>query len=190
MFRDNLSVSSSRQQSWTAWPLKMGPIGCYKTSVTTNLRCVTSQKSEYLTSRRKPEITRFLMLVEILSDYGHSSNTLSFFPSCKRRSFKSVQDSTQNYSSTYLCFYEFRQKMEKMPWISSALNLFLNLIFVLYCCPKYLNFAPLAQNLLGVLILWFCPGFCSRDMDRCLDFSTHFCVNFRNRYLDFQTKKQ
>jgi len=30
----------------TAWPLKMGPIGCTETSVTTNLRCVTSQKSE------------------------------------------------------------------------------------------------------------------------------------------------
>ena len=29
-----------------AWPLKMGAIGCPKTSITTNLRCVTSQKSE------------------------------------------------------------------------------------------------------------------------------------------------
>jgi len=31
-----------------AWPLKMGTIGCPETSVTTNLRCLTSQKkSEY-----------------------------------------------------------------------------------------------------------------------------------------------
>ena len=29
-----------------AGPLKMGPIGCTETSVTTSLRCVTSQKSE------------------------------------------------------------------------------------------------------------------------------------------------
>jgi hypothetical protein len=29
-----------------AGPLKMGPMGCIETSVTTSLRCVTSQKSE------------------------------------------------------------------------------------------------------------------------------------------------
>jgi hypothetical protein len=33
---------------WTALPLKMGPIGCPETSVTINLRRVTSQKGEYL----------------------------------------------------------------------------------------------------------------------------------------------
>jgi len=34
-----------------------GPTGFPETSVTANLRCVTSQKSESLTPRRKPEIT-------------------------------------------------------------------------------------------------------------------------------------
>jgi len=32
----------------TAWPLKMGLIGCSETSITTNLRRVTSRKSEEL----------------------------------------------------------------------------------------------------------------------------------------------
>ena len=30
----------------SSWPLEIGPMGCLETSVTTNLRCVTSQKSE------------------------------------------------------------------------------------------------------------------------------------------------
>ena len=34
--------------SCTVWPLKIGPIGCLETSVNTNLRCITSQRSEYL----------------------------------------------------------------------------------------------------------------------------------------------
>jgi hypothetical protein len=34
--------------SWTACPLKMRPTGCPETSVTTNIRSVTSQKSENL----------------------------------------------------------------------------------------------------------------------------------------------
>jgi len=36
------------QSENTAWPLKMGPVGCSETSVTTNLRCVIFQKSENL----------------------------------------------------------------------------------------------------------------------------------------------
>jgi hypothetical protein len=40
--------------SLTAWPLTVGPIGCFETSVTASVRCVTSQKSGDLTSRRKP----------------------------------------------------------------------------------------------------------------------------------------
>jgi hypothetical protein len=32
----------------TAWPLKMGPMGCPETSVTTNQLCVTSQQNEDL----------------------------------------------------------------------------------------------------------------------------------------------
>lgn len=47
--RSNLQWSSSpRRISETSWPLKMAPMDCPKTSVTTNQRCVTSQKSEYL----------------------------------------------------------------------------------------------------------------------------------------------
>jgi len=36
--------SSPTNSSWTAWPLKVVPTGCSETSVTTNLRCVTSPK--------------------------------------------------------------------------------------------------------------------------------------------------
>ena len=32
----------------TAWPFKMGDMGCPETSVTTDLRCVTSHKDEEL----------------------------------------------------------------------------------------------------------------------------------------------
>jgi len=42
-FHDNPSVPSSK-----LWHLKMGPMGCHELSVTINLRCVTSQKSEEL----------------------------------------------------------------------------------------------------------------------------------------------
>jgi len=34
--------------SWTAFPLNMGQVGCPEKSVTTQLRCLTSQKSEDL----------------------------------------------------------------------------------------------------------------------------------------------
>jgi uncharacterized membrane protein YhaH (DUF805 family) len=49
----------------------MGPIGCAKTLVTTNMRCVTSQKSEDLiyTARLKPEfmtIIGYLLLLLLL----------------------------------------------------------------------------------------------------------------------------
>jgi hypothetical protein len=37
--------------------LTMGPVGCFETSVTTSLRCVTSQKSEDLIYTGRPEIT-------------------------------------------------------------------------------------------------------------------------------------
>jgi hypothetical protein len=37
--------------NWTVWPWKMRPIGCPETSVTTDLRYVTSQKSEDLKYR-------------------------------------------------------------------------------------------------------------------------------------------
>ena len=43
-FRDNLSVPSSRVKQ----SKKMGLIGCPETLVTTDLRCITSQKSEDL----------------------------------------------------------------------------------------------------------------------------------------------
>jgi len=36
---------SKKHSSGSVWPFKMGPIGCLETSVTTILRCVTSQKS-------------------------------------------------------------------------------------------------------------------------------------------------
>jgi hypothetical protein len=36
------------QEEWTAWHLTMGPIDFPETSVTTNLRCVTSQSGEDL----------------------------------------------------------------------------------------------------------------------------------------------
>ena len=42
----NCLPKCSWHYSWTAWPLKRGHIGCPETSVTTNLSCVTSQKSE------------------------------------------------------------------------------------------------------------------------------------------------
>ena len=35
-----------KHSAWTAWTFMMEQIGCPETSVTTNLRCVTSQKSE------------------------------------------------------------------------------------------------------------------------------------------------
>jgi len=37
-----------KEDVWTAWPLKMGPIGFPETSLTTNIRCVTSQKVKIL----------------------------------------------------------------------------------------------------------------------------------------------
>jgi len=43
-FRDNLSVPSSS----AAWPLKMGPNGCPETSVTINLRWLTSGRPKGL----------------------------------------------------------------------------------------------------------------------------------------------
>jgi len=36
------------KRNWNSWPLKMVTISCPETSVTINLRCVTSQKSEGL----------------------------------------------------------------------------------------------------------------------------------------------
>ena len=47
-FRDNLSFPSSMVQhsKKNAWPLKMGPIACPETSVTTKILCVKSQKTE------------------------------------------------------------------------------------------------------------------------------------------------
>jgi len=43
--------------SWTAWPLKIEPIGCPKTSRKINLCCVTFQNSEdFIYTQRKPEI--------------------------------------------------------------------------------------------------------------------------------------
>jgi len=51
-YRSQLQGSSSERcssrRTWTVWTLKMGPICCRcpETSVTNNLRCVTSQKSE------------------------------------------------------------------------------------------------------------------------------------------------
>jgi hypothetical protein len=42
---------------WNAWPLKIEPIGCPKTSRTINLCCVTFQNSEdFIYTRRKFEI--------------------------------------------------------------------------------------------------------------------------------------
>jgi len=42
---------------WTAWPLKVEPIGCPKTSININHCCVTFQNSEdFIYTRRKPEI--------------------------------------------------------------------------------------------------------------------------------------
>ena len=38
---DNCVPKCSRHSSWKAWPLKMGLIGCPKTSLTTYLRCLT-----------------------------------------------------------------------------------------------------------------------------------------------------
>ena len=49
----------------TAWPLKKEPIGCSEMSVTTNLRCVTSQKSEdfiYTAAEARNHATRHLSL--------------------------------------------------------------------------------------------------------------------------------
>ena len=37
-----------RNYFWTACPFKMGPTGCPETSLTTNQRCLTSQKKEDL----------------------------------------------------------------------------------------------------------------------------------------------
>jgi len=50
MFQDNLLVPSSmaKQSKNTAGLLEEGLTGCPKTSVTTNLHCVTSQKSKGL----------------------------------------------------------------------------------------------------------------------------------------------
>jgi hypothetical protein len=40
--------SHFQASSWTCWPLKVGPVGCLETSVTTDIRCVTCQESEDL----------------------------------------------------------------------------------------------------------------------------------------------
>ena len=48
LFNDSVSNTGSVYSSRTAWPLKMGPIGCTETSVITNLCCVTSLKSKCL----------------------------------------------------------------------------------------------------------------------------------------------
>jgi len=52
MFQDNLSTLSSKVQSKSFFleclALEDGPISCPEISVTTNLRCVTSQISEDL----------------------------------------------------------------------------------------------------------------------------------------------
>jgi hypothetical protein len=49
-YRYYLHEPKSRNGYLTAWPLKMGPIFCPETLLTTNLHCVTSQKSENLNS--------------------------------------------------------------------------------------------------------------------------------------------
>ena len=41
-------VTYRRYSSWTAWPLKIEPIGYPETSVNSNLRCVTCQNNEDL----------------------------------------------------------------------------------------------------------------------------------------------
>ena len=46
--RNNLFLYSLTPSSWTVCPLKMGLVGFPETSVTTNLRCLTSKKSEDL----------------------------------------------------------------------------------------------------------------------------------------------
>jgi len=51
------------QGDWTAWPLKMGPIGCPETSVTnyqSTLRKNPRRVKISFTPRRKPEITQSL----------------------------------------------------------------------------------------------------------------------------------
>jgi hypothetical protein len=44
----NCVPECSIHSSWTAQPLKMGPIGCPETSMIINAHCLTSQKSEGL----------------------------------------------------------------------------------------------------------------------------------------------
>jgi hypothetical protein len=48
LFNDSVSNTWIVYFSRIAWLLKMGPKGCTETSITTNLRCVTSLKSESL----------------------------------------------------------------------------------------------------------------------------------------------
>jgi hypothetical protein len=56
----------------------VGRIGCPETSVTTSLRCVTSQKSEDLiyTSRLKPEFMKIIGYVLLLLLLSSSSSSL------------------------------------------------------------------------------------------------------------------
>jgi hypothetical protein len=71
MFRDNLSVRSSRlrKSSTQAWPLNMEELGFSETSVTTNRRCVRSQRSEDL-------------IYTAVEDCSHASHLLHIHKAC------------------------------------------------------------------------------------------------------------
>lgn len=48
-----LKISFKDQEVWIAWLLKLGPMGRPEISVSTNLRCLTSQECEELQLLRR-----------------------------------------------------------------------------------------------------------------------------------------
>jgi len=58
------SQAGQKDSSWAAWPLKLRPTACPETSVTTNHRCVASQKMENL---------KFVSPVNMLTFKGESN---------------------------------------------------------------------------------------------------------------------
>jgi hypothetical protein len=78
MFWDNLPIPSSRVKQ--SRPLKVEPISYPETSVTTNLRCITSQKSEDL--RLAPLFLHLSYVAPILTVPGTATCPPSSWHEC------------------------------------------------------------------------------------------------------------
>jgi hypothetical protein len=73
------AVQECIDEEWryiTAWPLKMGPLGCPETSVTTNLHYVTIyQNNEDPNGRHS--FTKLLIICEVWADYNVGSSVIT-----------------------------------------------------------------------------------------------------------------